>query len=247
MKAFINIVTAFGGGDGPEDVTGGLDECLKLSWAANSTKQVFHIFDAPCHGKEYHSMHDNYPGGCPKGLKIENLIKQFEKRNIAFNCIKVNNTADLMIKAMQNNHSGVTVSDLTDAVKNKTKEEVDKMFVDTTSFILRTTLGGKSSAKKKSEKKPMWDPKQLAINQHFSSISYLKVNKIEGNQVTVENHDGGAWLVSSDILQKDMWSADHFEREVKCSMTDLAQIIESCGDTVFKVCFAKQIDDKIVD
>jgi hypothetical protein len=38
IKNFISTVTATGGGDGPEDVTGGLDKCLKLKWRPGSSK-----------------------------------------------------------------------------------------------------------------------------------------------------------------------------------------------------------------
>jgi isopentenyl phosphate kinase len=50
IKKWINGVKAEGGGDIPEDVTGGMKKCLEQYWKKNSTKQVFHILDAPCHG-----------------------------------------------------------------------------------------------------------------------------------------------------------------------------------------------------
>lgn len=43
-----------------------------------------------------------------------------------------------------------------------------------------------------------------------------------------------------------MWSADHFETEVKCTMTELSGLIEQCGDTIFKVQFRKKIEEKSV-
>lgn len=62
IKQFISSVKAEGGGDFPEDVTGGMRRCLDEAWSEVSTKQVFHIFDAPCHGKQYHnSQSDDYP------------------------------------------------------------------------------------------------------------------------------------------------------------------------------------------
>jgi len=39
-----------------------------------------------------------------------------------------------------------------------------------------------------------------------------------------------------------MWSADHFEKEVKCTMSDLSELIQSCSDTIFKVQFRKKVD-----
>ena len=47
--------------------------------------------------------------------------------------------------------------------------------------------------------------------------------------------------MSKDILVRDSYSGDHFEKEIKCNMTDLAQIIQQCGDTVFKVKFKKRL------
>jgi hypothetical protein len=40
--------------------------------------------------------------------------------------------------------------------------------------------------------------------------------------------------VSKDILEK-MDSASHFEKEVPLTMTQLAELMETCGDTVFTV------------
>lgn len=58
----------------------------------------------------------------------------------------------------------------------------------------------------------------------------------------MQNQLGGAWIMSKDILVKSSYSADHYDREVKCSMTDLAELIEKCGDTIFKVQFKKKVD-----
>jgi hypothetical protein len=48
---------------------------------------------------------------------------------------------------------------------------------------------------------------------------------MDGNEITVNNHKGEKWLISKDLLERDMWSADHFEREIKCTMTDLSSIL----------------------
>ena len=46
--------------------------------------------------------------------------------------------------------------------------------------------------------------------------------------------------VSKDILEK-MDSASHFEKEVPLTMTQLAELMETCGDTVFTVVFHKKL------
>ena len=126
------------------------------------------------------------------------------------------------------------------------------MFAESASYILRAKVegktGGKASAggKRTTIKtgKSLWDAKQLKVKEIFSCISYLKVLKIEGNHITVQNQLGGQWFISKDILEREMWSADHFEKEIKCNMTDLSEIIEQCSDTIFKVQFKKKVDPK---
>ena len=187
LKAFISGVKAEGGGDFPEDVVGGQRKCLDQQWTANSTKQVFHIFDAPCHGREYYSgWGDNYPDGSPEGYKLEPLMKEFKDRNISYVCIKLNEECNKMIDAMVKSHPGCQVTDLANASATKSADEVTKMFVDSASYNLRASIGGKGKGKASSRKaaktgKPLWDPKKLAVDDFFSCISYLKVEKVDGN------------------------------------------------------------------
>jgi hypothetical protein len=74
LKAFISTLEASGGGDGPEDVAGGLRKVASLSWSPSSAKVVFILADAPCHGSNYHESHDNHPHGDPKGSVPEQQI-----------------------------------------------------------------------------------------------------------------------------------------------------------------------------
>ncbi|CAG8466429.1 4549_t:CDS:2 [Diversispora eburnea] len=67
-------VPANGGGDGPEDVLGGLYAAInQMSWN-DGTKILFHIGDYPPHGKRFTTMQDEYPGGDPNGLTAENTM-----------------------------------------------------------------------------------------------------------------------------------------------------------------------------
>ncbi len=49
----MSTVEAFGGGDECEDVISGLNEVTKLKWS-NESRILFHVCDAPCHGKRFH-------------------------------------------------------------------------------------------------------------------------------------------------------------------------------------------------
>ena len=71
VKKKINEQPASGGGDFPEDVQGGFNKALGLSWKTGSVKSAFHIADAPGHGKDICGYGDNHPKGSPDGYKIQ--------------------------------------------------------------------------------------------------------------------------------------------------------------------------------
>ena len=82
----------------------------------------------------------------------------------------------------QENHPYLVVTDLSEAVKTKSSEEVTRMFVENASYILRATIAGKGGAADKKSKtkavkkgEPLWDPSKLKVGDWFSCISYLKV------------------------------------------------------------------------
>jgi hypothetical protein len=62
---------------------------------------VFHIFDAPCHGKKYHDCDDSYPKGSPDGLELEPLMEEFYRKDIAYTCVQLDKNSDKMVKIMK--------------------------------------------------------------------------------------------------------------------------------------------------
>jgi hypothetical protein len=59
-------------------------------------------------------------------------------------------------------------------------------------FILRANNSG-ATRKAQKDIKPLWNRDKLEVGQYFSSVSYLQVNNIEGDTVTVSNSLGGSW------------------------------------------------------
>jgi hypothetical protein len=105
FKTFCSTIVASGGGDEAEDVFGGLERAIALSWSPDSyssTKVIFHIADAPCHGREFHNegytTGDNYPAGDPNRRTALTLISQIKQRNIQYHFGKIRNSTDTMIK-----------------------------------------------------------------------------------------------------------------------------------------------------
>ena len=123
LENFIAGINAEGGGDVPEDITGALDQALKLSWRKKSAKFCILIADAPCHGKKYRKNDDeekdDYPDGDPNGLNPEFLIGDFGRKDINLFFIKINNNNDVMNEIFNNNyitanknHSPIIIAEL---------------------------------------------------------------------------------------------------------------------------------------
>jgi len=100
LKTFLTSVKAFGGGDSPEDVAGGLNAALAFKWEA-ATKLIFLIADAPCHGKQWHSVDDSYPDGDPNGLDPEQLVFELRKKEIDIAFVSINHTTDKMVERLK--------------------------------------------------------------------------------------------------------------------------------------------------
>lgn len=61
----VSTLTAMGGGDGPEAVTDGLHDVVRLDWRPDAAKAIVWFGDAPPHGVAERG--DGFPRGCPCG------------------------------------------------------------------------------------------------------------------------------------------------------------------------------------
>lgn len=65
IKKGVERMQASGGGDGPESVTDGLYDIVRLDWRPRAARVVVWVGDAPPHGVEPNG--DAFPDGCPCG------------------------------------------------------------------------------------------------------------------------------------------------------------------------------------
>ena len=56
-----------------------------LTWRQDSHRYVFLIADAPPHGSQYQtdSWNDNYPNGCPCGIKLDDIVQKIKDMKIS--------------------------------------------------------------------------------------------------------------------------------------------------------------------
>ncbi|KAI0304487.1 hypothetical protein B0F90DRAFT_1262743 [Multifurca ochricompacta] len=77
----LSSLYASGGGDGPEAVTAGLVEALKMNWREGASKMIVLIADAPPHGIGEYG--DGFDDGSPDGNDPLVLARQMAARGIA--------------------------------------------------------------------------------------------------------------------------------------------------------------------
>lgn len=81
---------------------------------------------------------------------------------------------------------------------------------------------------------------------HLSEVQYYKVTHVEQDRLTVQNERGYKIEVTKGVIEEGMHSASQYTSEEKVTRTQLCEILERAGDTVFTVCFHKKIKEKDV-
>lgn len=106
VKGFISSQTAAGGGDAPEDVVGALAQAMKLSWFPGSVRLAALIADAPTHGNMYHDLADDFPGGSPAGLDLEQVVLALREKCVDLSLYRLNDTTEKMYSIMEKAGAG---------------------------------------------------------------------------------------------------------------------------------------------
>lgn len=97
-------IRAKGGGDFPEDVIGGLNKAVSLSWPQQcGTRIIFHLGDAPPHGKTlFHNHRDSYENGHPKDRPLKDLFEEMHRKELMYYFGRINHECDKMINIFEN-------------------------------------------------------------------------------------------------------------------------------------------------
>lgn len=61
----------------------------------------------------------------------------------------------------------------------------------------------------------------------------MQVTKIAGNIIDLKTEEGKIIQIEKSILIEDSYSADHFETEIVCNMTELTEVLNNAKDTIF--------------
>ncbi|RIA93472.1 kinase-like domain-containing protein [Glomus cerebriforme] len=162
-KYLSDKVKATGGGDGPEDVLGGLDAAVnKMRWS-HRTRVLLHLGDAPPHGRRFTSRYDNYPDGDPNGLTAEDVLEKIQSEEILYYFGKITNQPDKMLSVFRDIIGEFLVFDLntdgkdSEALTTKLFEAVCSSI--TSSVILTSSeMGSVYERKRKNLEKDLCEP-----------------------------------------------------------------------------------------
>lgn len=175
--------------------------------------------------------------------KVAQLTKELiegEKVTMTCHLVKVENTLGRS-----------TIIDLSAKTDNKFRQidhrTIEWIVYKNVKYSLKKG-GKKAEAEDEEEKKkeePLWNPKDLAVGNWFSTTEYFSVKAINGDQITTLNNKKEI-VISRDILEHDMYNASVYAKEEKLALTKVVKILKEANSTAFTVCFNAKIDEKAV-
>lgn len=88
-----------GGDDDAEDVAGALRRAFGLDWVDADVRLLFHIADAPAHGREFHrpAVSDRFPDGDPEGVEPREYLAGFSGMKVDYTFVRITTSTDKMI------------------------------------------------------------------------------------------------------------------------------------------------------
>lgn len=86
------------------------------------------------------------------------------------------------------------------------------------------------------------DASKLKEGDVLSRASFMQIGKISkySGMIPVINEDGIEWEISQDIISKECYSANQAEEEIQVTRTELIELLNKVGDTIFTVNFNKE-------
>eukprot|EP00929_Paragymnodinium_shiwhaense_P110809 TRINITY_DN7806_c0_g1_i1.p1 TRINITY_DN7806_c0_g1~~TRINITY_DN7806_c0_g1_i1.p1 ORF type:complete len:915 (-),score=234.25 TRINITY_DN7806_c0_g1_i1:369-3113(-) len=104
FEAFVAEIRARGGGgDGPEDVHGAIQQASQLDWTAGdaATRVLIHIADHGAHGRQWNdSPRDRYPDGDPYGLDLVGLLEQLRSLDVQYVFGHITSHTEKMVRVL---------------------------------------------------------------------------------------------------------------------------------------------------
>jgi hypothetical protein len=185
---------------------------IKIFLKVNMSRVLFHIGDAPCHGRRFHDgANDNYADGDPRGLDIDTLLKGIASKNIDYYFAEINDSTVKMIDQF-----GVILEGHGREIQ-KVKLASSKDLLETLSSSITSSItASKSLSMHDGHGKPLksykvdsspidWSPssekfEKLKADLYETSFSSGLLD-IKGNQVKYEKRSVDIWLAKQPFAK----------------------------------------------
>ncbi|KAJ2904952.1 hypothetical protein MKZ38_006817 [Zalerion maritima] len=178
VRSFLDELSAFGGGDVPEDVLGGIQKAIDASWS-QQTRCMIHIADAPPHGRmvlnEIPMGCDSYPkaGGEPHRLTHEPLLKKMIDLNINYALLRINASTNLMAFAFLKSYAAVLADCKLLASNTYCNRAIE---LSQAEFRDSARVGGSSMAKRRAKATLQFEEAELGTS--YKALQHLVVRNV---------------------------------------------------------------------
>jgi len=155
-ESFLARLTATGGGDTCEDVVGGIEAALKLSWMAR-TRVMYLLCDSPSHGARFYDNAvalkqencDQHPGDSKQWQPTDELLEKSVELGINLVCLEYHSFCSRMFEVFKElREQRATTNRTLQTIICKpdhTAENFVRCVLSSTSKSLRSSLGNLSS------------------------------------------------------------------------------------------------------
>ena len=82
---------------------------------------------------------------------------------------------------------------------------------------------------------------KLVPGQNLYEVTYYKVNSVDDQDVHVTDSKGVQMSISRSLVESSIYTTDQHMSEKKLTRTEMARLIETLGQSAFKVVFNKQV------
>jgi hypothetical protein len=141
IQDLLSGVEAKGGDDDAEDIAGAYAWLNSLRWDGD-VQMIFHIADAPNHGKEYHAKYvsDNYPEG-NLSIDLREEVRTLAIKHIDITLFRLNGSTDITYDIMSKEYRRIRKEGFEIAEFLTSKFTPEAMFHNIVSGKMKKLLG----------------------------------------------------------------------------------------------------------
>jgi hypothetical protein len=207
VSAFIAKQEATGGGDGPEDVIGGIQAAIDMDWQAGA-KLIVLVGDAPCHGEEFHTSSGQDSEISKQGMlqdpSIKMQMKLLAKNRVHFIFIEIQPTQTSKMTSILSKEFNSVKSDVSFKVQSLTDPSSTHLFSSIIKTAARESVTSSRSRSSLAMKRELLidarTPGGLSTVNHYGPSGLPTAKMTSLAEVSEEDEEGGSSSSTTKVL-----------------------------------------------